>query len=411
MRSVLTAIVGLAAALPCAAATPLGDLLLPASPKVTQTASGRWSSPDSAATYEAHFRASAVGAELDTSDLLKFFHRAGPAPVRPVLETQADLQQMLLGGWTHVGGEALQLHTQDVMQVIVDIPPVYDDDRFDQVRKATTAACKRSAHDYLKMIGGLARAEDLAALARMPQAIAASAAYDRDCLAPLATVPLVVRQVTGILVTTDSVPFCSATAVGKATIVTAKHCFFDPRTGEPNAQFAELQANQVSYRALEPKTGINTFTLRAGKGAVAGAFNPASDVVLLTVTDGPMPHFARVVGNAPAATAAPVPTWIVGLNTLVGDIRQARPATDFVRGSSPKGCSVVEVPASGCLVHSCQTAPGTSGAGVLEIQPDGPVLIGVHISSSLDANACGVGAPVGGTLNLAAAITSAFLNP
>jgi hypothetical protein len=291
------------------------------------------------------------------------------------------------------------------------VPDSYPDDRFDPVRTAMTPACKASARAYLRLIGDLTKNLGILNSGSSSDTWTKSAAYDRDCLTPLKDIPLGIQQVTGILITSGGVPFCSATAVGPKTVITAKHCFFNPTTGRANEQFGQLQANQVSFRALAKHNGISTFSVRAGKGAVAGsAFAPAADVVLLTVTDGPLAHFANLTPAAPSTT--PVPTWVVGVNALVGDVRSAAPATSFVRGSSPNGCSVVQVPSSGCLVHTCQTAPATSGAGMLEDRANGPpLLLGVHVTSSLEATACGVAAPTSGSLNLAAAVTSAILNP
>jgi hypothetical protein len=67
----------------------------------------------------------------------------------------------------------------------------------------------------------------------------------------------------------------------------------------------------------------------------------------------------------------------------------------------------LEVTPAGCIYHSCQTGPATSGAGLLIVEPDERIrLVGVHKGPLGRSTGCEQNPPVDLQLNLAAAITN-----
>ena len=101
-------------------------------------------------------------------------------------------------------------------------------------------------------------------------------------------------------------------------------------------------------------------------------------------------EFAAVYKQPPSdSDQYPITAWLVGSNVNIDDIGQERTPLEFIRGSAPTACAVLERTAAGCLYHTCQSSHSTSGAGILV--PDGAgstALLGVHKGTIAEANDC-----------------------
>jgi len=139
------------------------------------------------------------------------------------------------------------------------------------------------------------------------------------------------------------------------------------------------------------------------RGTVAtGVFGVPDDHVVISSEDIKFEH-AAICDGIPDSSLLPLPLWIVGSNALLGDVRRLSYPLLYVRGSAPKACAALETTSQGCLYHSCQTGPTTSGAGLLYVDEQDRVhLIGVHNGAIASAISCEESAPTSLQLNVAA---------
>jgi hypothetical protein len=328
---------------------------------------------------------------------------------QPVIASPADLSAFL----TH---DSTVLSVEDTlhrMQVVPGLPtdPRYDLEKFKPVRDAFNVSCLRSAGSYRTLAGQLlssAMAVGGAALfaAKEP------ASYDKDCLTPLAVVPQPIRRVVGLLTTKDGVAFCTATILNDRTIVTSRHCFVAADNGKATTVRPQLFSELIGLQTLEPHFGRSRFTIAAPNPDTLrlAAFAPGEDYVVLKLKSWTFEHFAETHASPLENDQLPIATWIVGSNPTLTDASRARTPMESVRGSSPQACSILEATASGCLYHSCQTGPATSGAGVIAVDGNRVRLVGIHKGPTARAQGCETTPPLDLQLNLAAAITSSQLS-
>ncbi len=321
----------------------------------------------------------------------------------PVIENLEDLNQF---SGVELGRLAALMGSE--FQPVPGLPddPRFDDPKFDPIRDAFTADCKREAGRYTNAFLSLTTANDLASMFSRPLFTVASDAYERNCLVPLDQVPLDVRRVIGVLgleTPRGTVFFCSATIVGERRLLTARHCFFDPASGAPLQSWTGLNGSLVTFYSVTTHAGTRSFSAKPlDPDEAAHEFAPFDDHLQLGVIEGPFEHVAEVGTESLTDLHIPLPAWVVGSNALLGDVTRAPSALTYVRGSGPQSCAVVGVTAAGCLYHSCQTGKTTSGGGILVQKPGGYGLVGVHKGAISDASPCEANAPSSLDLNLGA---------
>ena len=323
------------------------------------------------------------------------------ATIVPVVSRPDDLALLLTG---RASGPRLRDHMKQLMQIVPEVPPDFDGQEFEQVRQALSP-CMSSASAYRDIVLSLADEDDVEAAANSFAAGEAANNYERNCMTRLADVPLAVRQITGVLVT-QLVPWCSATIVGSNRLLTLRHCFVHP-DGTPTEAYARVAPSLVSFAALEEHGGQRSFTVTwNGDPPPLVPFTALQDWLVLTIRDGAFEHYVRPQ-PVQAGQGMPQSVWVVGSNAHLGDLTSGRPALEFTRASAPKACAIVRVTPSGCIYHTCQTGPATSGAGMLALATTGTVtLLGVHKARISEAGSCESSPPYNDVLNLAVNITS-----
>ena len=322
--------------------------------------------------------------------------------VAPVVESKADLESLFVGDTT---GLDLSDGYAGLKQVVDEIPSRYSGPEYDRVKESLSEACRRSAREYSRStLGLLGDWEIESALATLGDTTDPTL-YDLHCFAPMESVPVEIKRVTGILLY-DHVPFCSGTIVSPSFILTSKHCFVNPDTGTKKPSYSALINHNITFMPLTRHSGYRTFSMRPVEDPELEPFPPPDDMIVIEAFDGRFEHHARMSPLAETARC-PIPVWVVGANSLVSDIGISRPALGFVRASAPEACSVLEISSSGCLYHSCQTAPMTSGAGLLTMsRGSGVSIVGVHKGPIGRAEGCESEPPLNLGINLAAMVTT-----
>lgn len=327
--------------------------------------------------------------------------------IQPILQDQQDLSVYLTG--ERLGAVFDMARILDRMQVVPGLPddPRYKDPRYDRVRDAFTPECLKSTQNYRSTASRLLAMSMRSASIASALPITDIASYDRDCLTPLDRIPQPIKQVVGVLVI-QSTPFCSATIVGRRTIVTSKHCFIDADDGRLLESASALFARQVSFVPLVPHGGRTSFTVAEPATSLPSvAFAPGADYLTLEVKYWDLEHAATLGAEALDNSKLPLAAWIVGSNATLSDVIAAKEPLALTRGSGPQACSVLQVTANHCIYHSCQTGPKTSGAGVLVLDATNSVrLVGVHKGPMSRARGCEDQPPLEHRLNFAAALSS-----
>ena len=232
--------------------------------------------------------------------------------------------------------------------------------------------------------------------------------YDTNCLiADVGSIPLSVRSVVGILELFDGTwhPFCTATLVNDRTVITSKHCFVERSTGIRSVGCAYWPTPQGivvrflhdlgrAYRLV--KLSIQCLNRNE-------RYSVLNDYVEATLGEDVVKSVPARIAQRSNAILPGTSFWSVGYSSYVteayGEKAQPLPLA-AIRYAPVETCGVLAATTS-CVFHSCQTAPGTSGAGLLR-EVDGAVeLIGVHFGSSEPFAVCGEGAPQTKDVNLA----------
>ena len=175
----------------------------------------------------------------------------------------------------------------------------------------------------------------------------------------------------GLLVDADGNPFCTGFRIAAGKIASAKHCFYDRKTG-----VLLRDSRTISFQL---PGSPRKFPLPPGLGEVVAPYSASSDVLVLSVpdlTDEPMPLVSLkkdvVVGEK---------------ILLIGMSQQFSRKVRLLSDNHVRGC-VVAMRDATCFYHNCSAGEGFSGAPVLRPALDGAgalQVVGMHIE--------GVGTP------------------
>lgn len=200
-------------------------------------------------------------------------------------------------------------------------------------------------------------------------------------------------------------PKCTGLAFSSRQVVTARHCFYDRQNilipwseinvhtlanpgGAVKAANAPMDANSnpltPTYAAEIARTGDIAF------------LNLAADIALgdsspLIVQGAPLKANERRMGVV-------IPGFSGMVASALGRAPSPTEAAAFVRVDTSGECFIQRVGDSGCYIHSCQTAPGTSGAPVLAFDSlqDAqlkPTLLAVHSGAWSERSDCPAAIP------------------
>ncbi|MFC3071461.1 trypsin-like serine peptidase [Phenylobacterium soli] len=263
--------------------------------------------------------------------------------------------------------------------------------------KARTDFANRAEHELFDSDGGLTR---IRTDPERQDFIALSKAFDAACLqkvTPGGAPPLqdlaVISGAYG--------PYCMAVHVGGDRFLTARHCFFDPATGQPWPEAAKATVSLVDRSVSDaPVAPAAVQPLPAP----ANLRSSRSDILVIEAHG--LPQAVRLR----AAPAVVAPTQLSGVMVsealLVGyfvlaDAERAIPGpgghsdppawTEALRSTRKVGAgycrlwdyTAVRADGSACIQHSCQTEKGFSGSPVFVRRDDGVwAVAGVHVNNA-----------------------------
>jgi hypothetical protein len=197
---------------------------------------------------------------------------------------------------------------------------------------------------------------------------------------------------------------CTATRITATLVLTAKHCFYDMERETAIRAETLARVAAAAYRFFLPAlnrellvTGIACAADNA-QDAACLRYGPAgrrqagfgADFVLLTVAANDLPIPAVTVGSRGVKPGDAV--LLLGFNSFAAIEEIAKKQLVDPQGYMPMpaplrfsraGTCTVAVVQDVCIVHTCQSSEGTSGAALLQTTDDGALrVIGLHVAPS-----------------------------
>lgn len=294
----------------------------------------------------------------------------------------------------------------DLMQEVPGLPEDerYQTPRYREVIDSFSEACIDAATSLNNALVETIADESLFRQRFTNSFIPATSAYDLNCFTSLNQIPIEIRNITGVLVK-DRVPFCSATIIGEDRMLTSRHCFIDADSGA-DLRFTALTRGAITFHSFSQTAGNKVYPVRTVTQEVDQSlfqpFDVADDYIVLRTIGFPSIAYPDRVSITPNDPSLPIPVWVVGSNELLGSLSGGGSVMSTVRASGPKACSILEVTEKGCIYHSCQTGPSTSGATLMRTDENGGIsILGVHKAPISRGKTCENQPPVNLKLNLA----------
>lgn len=196
---------------------------------------------------------------------------------------------------------------------------------------------------------------------------------------------------------------CSATRIGLNLVLTAKHCFYSLEAGQTAVTDQALTAIKYGrYKFRLPMLGRDLPVVSiecvedqatspdCRRYGPAGSRNAGfgADFVLLRVRDGDDLAIPNITVSSKGVIPGS-PVMLAGWNlfaSIVDAYRQSLTSPDRVKISLPlhlsrAGTCTIATVKNVCMVHTCQTSSGASGASLIQYDADGALrIIGLHVA-------------------------------
>lgn len=217
--------------------------------------------------------------------------------------------------------------------------------------------------------------------------------YDAACLENETDQSLLARSV-GYLVLSNGLSLCTAYRTGPDTILTARHCLYDPGT---NTVQPLLKTTTLSFGYLPDKVHTYQVCSEVRSPVKAGdkAFSEKDDYIELKLSASPGPY-----SKIPALARPLKDGDSLKLFGLFPDLQLVTSAGDVgMRDTKVAGCTV-RTHSSTCIVHACQSESGTSGAPIFVTDGNGNLqFAGLHVGSYPMDTSCPTPNPADGNYN------------
>ncbi len=323
-------------------------------------------------------------------------------------ESETGLFRLLVGA--NPANMRISLNAE-IFQEMPGVPdsPRYRDPKYDPIKEAFTIDCKNAASNYTSQVSKLLGApvgvnESFSQRLMLARASSIAPKYEKACLSPLQDTPVEIQRVVGVF-SVNGEPYCSGTIVDQNTIITAKHCFYDSVTGNGSDMNAAWGAGNLTFHTPVKHGRQNLFTVKKPSSIIqrVNPFGATDDQMAVQIYKN-FSYVASISATPIDSSFYPITGWIVGSNVNLSDFSQPRSITDYIRGSKPAACALLERTDSGCLYHTCQTSKSTSGAGFFMKTANGYQLIATHKGTSAGAVGCEQSPPSDLKMNLAVSI-------
>ena len=196
---------------------------------------------------------------------------------------------------------------------------------------------------------------------------------------------------------------CSATRIAPDLVLTAKHCFYNLEAGEvaiANQTLVDVKNGRYKFtlpmlgRDL-PVVSIECVADQASDPSCrrygpAGQHNAGfgADFVLLRVRDGDdleLPNITVSSKGIMPGSAVMLVGW--NLFAAIADVyRQSLTSTGSIKTSLPlhlsrAGTCTIATVKNVCMVHTCQSSSGASGASLIQADAEGALrIVGLHVA-------------------------------
>jgi hypothetical protein len=174
-------------------------------------------------------------------------------------------------------------------------------------------------------------------------------------------------QSVGVFVSPDGFAYCTGYLIAIKQVATARHCFYSADSGEntfvANSQFFYLSDPTHGFAVVDPGP-------TSGDPASIPLWDDHIVVSLTSSSDHAPLQIAALIPSQPLRVAGPL-LYVAG-----------RWQDQLVWSLANADCAVQATTDEHCIVHTCVTSPGFSGAPLLQRQAGTWRVVGMHLGGT-----------------------------